>query len=73
MSKKEDLYKTIHHQTGIDVRNYVEPASIKKRGYTSIHFEKMEKTNQYRVNDYLRKSGYRIESNGGYGTAIWLK
>lgn len=31
MSKKEDLYKTIHHQTGIDVRNYVEPASIKKK------------------------------------------
>lgn len=73
MSKKEELYKTIHHQTGIDVRNYVEPASIKKRGYTSIHFENMEKTNQYRVNDYLRKNGYRVESNGGYGTAIWLK
>lgn len=73
MSRKEDLYKEVHHQIGVNLRPYEEDKTRRNRTYTSVHLENMESTNRIRAVNYLKNKGYRVESNGGYGTAIWFK
>lgn len=75
LSNKKSLIEFVKKQTNVDLSKYAEPRTASKRGFFGVHLDDMPKNDKTAVLDVLRKYGknLRIESNGGYGDAIYYE
>lgn len=70
--KKGQMIQRIGEQTGVDLSNVLEKRTAGSRKYLGVQLSNLSKRDENNVRQFLASKKISVESNGGYGDAIWL-
>lgn len=73
LSDRDGIINFVKKQTNIDLSKVLEPKNSRSRTYLGVHLDDLGRNQRNAVTSILNKYGVRIESNGGYGDAIYFK
>ena len=73
LNNKNNIINFVKKQTNVDLSKLVEPKAGRSRTYLGVHLEDLNRNQRNAVTGILNKMGVRVESNGGYGDAIYYK